>query len=157
MNTWKTDIVTGTSSIILAAFILLQSMRFPLPRGGGGDFGPALFPRVIATILLAFGAVVLIQAIRLRTRPAVECESDHLYEEITASFYGLRNVAITIVAMIVYISVVSEVGFIPTTLVMLFVLMKAYGVSILRSMLFSCLITAFVYVLFAILLRVVLP
>ncbi len=155
MNTWKLDIVTGMGSIAFASFVLIYAIRFPEPRGA--DFGPALFPRVIASILIILGVLVLIQAWKLRTQPATECEPDPLDEEIVASFHGLRNVAVTIIVLVIYISVVGTIGFIPTTLVMLFVLMKTYGVSVLRSVLFACLITAFVYVLFAVLLRVVLP
>ena len=155
MNSWKLDIVTGIGSIAFASFVLVFAIRFPEPRGA--DFGPALFPRVIATILIILGALVLIQARKLRTQPPAECEPDPLDEEVTASFHGLRNVAVTVVVLVIYIAVVKTTGFIPTTLVMLFVLMKTYGVSVLRSVLFSCLITAFVYVLFAVLLRVVLP
>ena len=155
MNSWKLDIVTGIGSIAFASFVLLYSLRFPPPRGT--DFGPGLFPRVIATILVILGVLVLIQAWKLRTQPPTECEPDPLDEEVTASFHGLRNVGVTIVALSVYIAVVKPLGFIPTTLIMLFVLMKTYGVSVLRSILFSCLITGFVYVLFAMLLRVVLP
>ncbi len=155
MNTWKTDIVTGSASIAFAGFVLIYSQRFPGPRGT--DLGPALFPQVVAAILLVMGALVLVQAYRLRKQPPEECEPDPLDEQITPTFHGLRNVAITIVAVIAYIAVVGTAGFIPTTLVMLFVLMKAYGLSVLRSVLFSCLITGFVYVLFAMLLRVVLP
>ncbi len=155
MNTWKTDIVTGAASIAFAGFVLVYSFRFPGARAA--DFGPALFPRLIAIILIVMGVLVLVQAWKLRTRPPEECEVDPLDEQITPSFRGLRNVAITIVAVVIYIAVVGDVGFIPTTLVLLFVLMKAYGLSILRSVLFSCLITGFVYVLFAMLLRVVLP
>ncbi len=154
MNTWKTDIATGTASIVFAGFMLVYSLRFPPPRGA--DFGPSLFPRVIATILVLLGVLLLIQSWRSRNRQE-SCEPDPLDEQLTPTVAGLRNVAITIVAITVYIAVIGTVGFIPTTLVMLFVLMKAYGLSVLKSILFSALITGFVYVLFAMLLRVVLP
>jgi len=69
----------------------------------------------------------------------------------------MRNVAVTVVAIVAYIAIVDPIGFTPTTLVFLFVLMKTYGLTTIRSVLFSCLITGFVYVLFSMLLRVVLP
>ena len=154
MNSWKTDIVTGTGVILFAGFVLISSLRFPPPRDT--DFGPALFPRVVAAILLVLGILVLLQVRKLRTR-AQSCTTDTTGEELPTTVGGMRNVAVTLVTIVVYIAVVDEVGFIPTTLVFLFVLTKAYGLTTFRSVLSSCFITAFVFVLFSLLLRVVLP
>ncbi|MBN1856254.1 MAG: tripartite tricarboxylate transporter TctB family protein [Dehalococcoidia bacterium] len=154
MNSWKTDIVTGTGVIIFAGFVLISSLSFPPPRDT--DFGPALFPRVVAAILLILGILVLLQVRRHRMR-AKSDTGETTEVELPTTSAGMRNVAVTLVTIVVYIAVVDRVGFIPTTLVFLFVLTKAYGLSTFRSVLSSCFITTFVYVLFSMLLRVVLP
>jgi len=154
VNTWKLDAVTGIGVIVFAIFILVFSMSFPAARGS--DFGPALFPRVIASMLVVLGALLLFRARRLRAGIG-DCASEAVADELTATAAGMRNVAVTIVAIVAYIAVVDRLGFIPTTLVFLFALMKTYGLTTIRSLVFSCLITGFVYVLFSVLLRVVLP
>mgnify|MGYP000431801934 CR=1 FL=1 len=154
MNAWKTDIVTGTGVIGFAIFVLAYSMRFPAARGT--DFGPALFPRVIASILVFLGLLVLLQAWRIHAGK-VACAVEETGDGLTASKVGMRNVMVTIVAIIIYIIVVGGLGFIPTTVVFLFALMKAYGLALVKSIVFSLIITGFVYVLFSMLLRVVLP
>ena len=154
MNTWKLDAVTGTSVVAFAIFVLVFSIHFPAARGT--DFGPALFPRVIASMLVVLGALLLFRARRLRAGIG-DCASEAVADELTATAAGMRNVAVTVVAIVAYIAIVDRLGFTPTTLVFLFVLMKTYGLTTIRSVIFSCLITGFVFVLFSMLLRVVLP
>jgi len=150
----KTDIITGAGAIAFAVFVIGMSFRFPASRGA--DFGPALFPRVIAGTLIVLGTVLLLQS----RKPIIQAEGDNapvLEDQYTLSSIGLRNIIITVAATVVYIVVVGKLGFIPTTVVFLFVLMKAYGLSLARSLLFSCLSTGFVFALFSMVLRVVLP
>ncbi len=154
MNAWKLDAVTGTSVVAFAIFILVFTIRFPVARGT--DFGPALFPRVIASMLVVLGVLLLFRARRLRAGIG-DCASEAVADELTATTAGMRNVAVTVVAIVAYIAVVDRIGFLPTTLVFLFALMKTYGLTTIRSVIFSCLITGFVFVLFSMLLRVVLP
>jgi putative tricarboxylic transport membrane protein len=148
------DAITGTGVVGFAVFVLVYAMDFPPAKGT--DFGPALFPRVIASILLLLGGLVLYRAARVRSG-AQDRTGEAEVDSLTTTTAGMRNVLITIVAVVAYILVVDALGFIPTTVVFLFALMKTYGLTSLKSILFSCLITGFVYVLFSILLRVVLP
>jgi putative tricarboxylic transport membrane protein len=148
------DFITGGGVIAFAIFVLAYSASFPAAKGT--DLGPSLFPRVIASILLLLGALVLYRAARVRSGAQVQSGEAEVDSVITTAA-GMRNVLVTIVAVVAYILVVDALGFIPTTIVFLFVLMKTYGLTMLKSILFSCLITGFVYVLFAMLLRVVLP
>ncbi len=154
MNAWKTDIITGIGAITFAGFVIGISFRFPASRGA--DFGPSLFPRVIAVALILLGTAVLLQSRKGRI------EAQNAAAPVTEGQYGpastgLRNVAITVAAIVVYIVVVEKLGFIPTTAVFLFVLMKVFGLSAARSLVFSCLCTGFVFALFSMVLRVILP
>jgi len=148
------DFITGTGVIAFAIFVLVYSASFPAAKGT--DFGPSLFPRVIASILLLLGALVLYRAARVRSGAQVQTGEAEV-DSLATSAAGMRNVLVTIAAVVAYILVVGTLGFIPTTIVFLFALMKTYGLSTLKSVLFACLITGFVYVLFSVLLRVVLP
>lgn len=152
MKAWKMDVVTGVGVFAFSMFVLASSIGFPPAKGT--DFGPALFPRVIAVILVLLGVLVLLKAARVRAGTQT---SDDMGDALTATRTGWRNLAVTVFAVIAYIIIVDNVGFIPTTIVFLFALMKTYGLPILRCVLFACFITGFVYVLFSMLLRVVLP
>jgi len=154
VNSRRLDIATGTAIMAFACFVLAYSTTFPPAKGT--DFGPSLFPRVVAVMLFVLGALVLFQV--WRTRAQVEaCPPKAAAGAAARTSVGLRNVAVTIAAVVAYIVVVDLAGFIPTTLVFLFVLMKTYGLTTLKGIAASCFITAFVYVLFSVLLRVTLP
>ncbi len=153
MNSRRLDIVTGTVIIVFACFVLAYSTTFPPAKGT--DFGPSLFPRVVAVMLLILGALVLFQV--WKTRAQAEASPPGAEGDVAHTSVGLRNVAVTIVAVIAYIVVVDLAGFIPTTLVFLFVLMKTYGLTTLKGIAAACFTTGFVYVLFSVLLRVTLP
>ena len=154
MNSRRLDIVTGSVGIAFASFVLAYSTTFPGPKGT--DFGPSLFPRVVAVMLLVLGAILLVNVWRNRTQAQGGAAGD-AGPSLPPASAGLRNVAVTIVTIVAYIAVVDRLGFVPTTLVFLFVLMKTYGLTVLKSIAACCLITGFVYVLFSVLLRVVLP
>jgi putative tricarboxylic transport membrane protein len=154
MNSRRLDVVTGTSIIAFACFVLAYSATFPPAKGT--DFGPSLFPRVVAVMLIVLGALVLLHVRRNRGQPE-SGTPEGAAGSLSPASTGLRNVAVTIAAVIAYIIVVDWAGFIPTTLVFLFVLMKTYGLTVLKGIAASCFITAFVYVLFSVLLRVTLP
>ena len=154
MSSWKTDIITGAGTIAFAGFVIGMSFSFPDSRGA--DFGPALFPRLIAVVLILLGISVLLQSRKGRIQ-AQDAEAQIPEGQHTLTSTGLRNVTITVATTVVYIVVVEKLGFIPTTAVFLLVLMKMFGLSTARSLIFSCLSTGFVYVLFSVVLRVVLP
>ncbi len=107
-------------------------------------------------MLLVLGAILLVNICRTRAQATGGAASEAV-ESLPPASAGLRNVAVTIVAIVAYIAVVDRLGFAPTTLVFLFVLMKTYGLTAPKSVAASCVITGFVYVLFSVLLRVVLP
>ena len=154
VNSRRLDTVTGSVIIALACFVLAYSSTFPPAKGT--DFGPSLFPRVVAVVLLFLGILVLVHVWRAGAR-VQSSVTNGTGEEVTATPAGLRNVAVSIVIIAAYIALVDRLGFIPTTLVFLFALMKTYGLTTLRSIVSSVVITGFVYVLFSIVLRTVLP
>ncbi|MCK9357608.1 MAG: tripartite tricarboxylate transporter TctB family protein [Dehalococcoidia bacterium] len=154
MNSRRLDIVTGTVIIAFACFVLAYSSTFPPAKGT--DFGPSLFPRVVAVMLLILGAILLLHVWRAGAQ-AQSSAAVRAGGELSTTSAGVRNVVVTVIAIVAYIALVDRLGFVPTTLVFLFVLMKTYRLTTLRSIAASCVITGFVYVLFSVLLRVTLP
>lgn len=148
------DFVIAIGAILFAVFIFYEIRDFPPARGG--EPGPAFFLRLIATLLILMGCIV---AYRAFTRRGEGGKIKIGLNEIkyVVSTAGFRNVAVIILATAIYLIVLGYLGFIPATLLFLFILMKALGVSIVKSLIFSPCITMFIFCLFSVILKVVLP
>lgn len=146
------DFVTGIGAVLLALFIFYEIRAFPLARGG--EPGPAFFLRIIAVFLIIMGCIVVYQAFTTKGRKT-KISLNEIKNVVNTA--GFRNVAVTIVATIIYILVLGHLSFIPATILFLFIIMKALGVSIVKSLILSPLVTMFIFSLFSLILKVVLP
>lgn len=148
------DFVTGTGAILFALFIFYETRDFPPARGG--ELGPAFFLRLIAVFLIIMGCIVLYRALATRREGRkIKIGLNEIKNAVTTA--GFRNVAVTILATLIYMVVLGHLSFIPATMLFLFIVMKALGVSIVKSLIFSPCITMFIFGLFSLLLKVVLP
>lgn len=146
------DLVTGIAAIFLALFIFFETRGYPPPRGT--EPGPAFFPMLLAGVLIIVGCIVIYQAF---TADKGKKTGIGLEAKKAIMTPGSRNVVVTLVATIVYIIVLGYLGFVPATLLFLFVLMATLGVPILKSFVFSFAATIFVFYLFSNILKVILP
>lgn len=148
------DFVIATGATLFAIFILYEIRDFPPARGG--EPGPAFFLRLIAVFLILMGGIV---AYRAFTRRGEGRKIKIGFNEIknVVRTAGFRNVVVTILATAIYLIVLGHLSFIPATMLFLFILMKVLGVSIVKSLILSPSITLFIFVLFSVFLKVVLP
>jgi putative tricarboxylic transport membrane protein len=143
------DYIGGGIFIALGLFILATSFSFP--ELDGGHPGPSLFPRVLATLFIFFGGLVILQAWRstkLKTEDFPEEEGPPLNK---------FNPILVIILVAAFIALAPTVGFVITGSVLLFILMLKLRVSTLKSVIVSILLVAFIYTVFAKGLRVPLP
>jgi putative tricarboxylic transport membrane protein len=141
----KNDIIAGGIFIALGIFIFTQTWNYPSPEKGHP--GPNLFPNILALLFMGFGLALILKARKL-----------FLTETVVAP--GPRRVAnaLFVLAIVaVYVGVANIVGFLITSAVLLFLLMKKLGVTILKSAIASIIITLFINVMFSKILRVPLP
>lgn len=142
----KNDTVFGSIFIALGIFIFTQTFFYPSLEKGHP--GPGLFPNLLAVLFIIFGSVLIFKA----KRPSVAQEeiASPVRKKVTNALFVLGII-------IVYVVVVDKVGFLVTSAVLLFVLMKKLGAPVLRSATASICITLFINVMFLKILRVPLP
>ncbi|MGB9698469.1 MAG: tripartite tricarboxylate transporter TctB family protein [Thermodesulfobacteriota bacterium] len=140
----KNDFYAGLIFVALGVTIIL--LTIPFPSLGAGHPGPALFPNILAGLFIFFGLLLSIKA-RQPSAPQLAAEDDKEKKNIGNAFFVLGII-------IAFMLLESNLGFILTSSVLLFLLMKKLGTSTIKSIFFSILITFFVYSLFYKILRV---
>lgn len=139
----KNDFFAGLIFVSLGAIIIL--LTIPFPSLGEGHPGPALFPNILAGLFIFFGLMLLIKA--RQPTPEQNTTEDTEKKNIGNAFFVLGII-------IAFMLLESKLGFILTSYIILFLLMKKLGTSTIKSISFSILITFFVYSLFYKILRV---
>ncbi len=143
----RNDIVFGLIFACLGIFIFTQTFFYPsLERGPPG---PGLFPNLLAILFIVFGGALILKA---KKSSATEGENRALLAR-----KKVGNAFSVLGIIILYVAVVDRVGFLVTSSVLLFILMKKLGAPVLRSAISSVCITLFINVMFLKILRVPLP
>jgi len=145
------DKIMSLVLIALAVFIFTNARTLPaLP---GQPVGPALFPMTISVLL----AIV---SIAIFARSAAQ-RSDKKSHWITIGhrpdFRTLLSVVLIPVTIIFYIMVADETGFIAASVIILSVMMLAYGVGLWASLAIAILMSVICFLLFRMALFVPLP
>jgi len=141
--------VIGLASIIFAVAVILFARTFP--RLERGYPGPGLFPIVLAVLFILAGIILIIQGIREREKIWKGSPPQ------SATLGGVINIFMVWGAVLFYISLSNFLGFLFTSLILLFTLMKWLRVTTFKSLIMSCSVTLGIYLLFAKVLMVPLP
>src|SRR5512139_2282640 len=144
----KNDIVAGIVFIALGIFIFTQTVSYPSLEKGHP--GPGLFPNLLAILFIAFGGVLVFKARKPTSLPEGG-------PEILAAPRRIFNAFFVLAFIVIFVAVVNIVGFLITSAVLLFVLMKQLEVTMFKSAIASLLITLFINLMFSKILRVPLP
>ena len=142
----RNDIIGGSIFIALGIFIFTQTWNYPSLEEGHP--GPDLFPNILALLFIGFGLALILKA-----RKLVPTET----EGAVLGPRRISNALFVLGIVAAYVAVVNTVGFLITSAILLFILMKKLGVTILKSAVASIMITLFINVLFSKILRVPLP
>jgi putative tricarboxylic transport membrane protein len=142
------DTAIGLVLIVFSISVLLHTRTFPSLEEGYP--GPALFPNVLAVLLIIAGLTLTAQGVR-RGEKLLKLDVG----ELTGS--GLVNILLVLGAVLFYIFLSDFLGFQITSFVLLFGLMKWLRVSTLRGLVMACGVTLGIYLLFAKMLLVPLP
>jgi putative tricarboxylic transport membrane protein len=144
----KNDIIFGSIFIALGIFIFTQTFFYPSLEKGHP--GPGLFPNLLAILFIIFGGVLIYKA----RKPLANNDSE---EGVPSGPKKVSNAFFVLGIVIVFVAVFNSIGFLVTSAVLLFVLMKKLGVTTLRSAISSICITLFINIMFLKILRVPLP
>ncbi len=143
----KNDIVFGAIFAALGIFIFTQTLFYPSLEKGHP--GPGLFPNLLAVLFIIFGGILILKA---RKPPAPGEE-----EPVPSARRKVSNAFLVLGVVVVYVAVVDLLGFLVTSAILLFILMKKLGAPAVRSAVASVCITLFINVMFLKILRVPLP
>ena len=145
------DAVFGVGLILFALAMMAYTITFPsMP---GQDYGPALFPRIIGGGLIVCGLILTVSG--LRAHKAGGGWSD--FDAWVRDRGRLLDGALIFAALIFYILVDDWLGFIPTALIILLLLLLRFGCRPLTAVVLAVGSTLAIHALFAKLLLVPLP
>lgn len=143
------DTVVGAGFVAAGALILAGTASFP--RLEGGQPGPALFPRILAGLMIIFGTLVSTQGLRAR-----DTGDKVAWRELYRN-PGFVNALFVLGGVVGYILFVERVGFLIMATLATFVLMLRLRVRLLLALVVSIVFANLVYLLFAKILLVPLP
>jgi len=142
------DALIGVALFVFASALAIYSQTFPpIP---GQQYGAAVFPTLIAVGFAGTGLLLILSAIRQRA-PLV------VWADWARERHGLRNVVVTITAILFYILTSERLGFILTMAPILLVMLRLFGVGWLTSIAVAVLVTLFIQHTFGEFLYVPLP
>ena len=148
------DAIWGALLLLLSAVLLVHVQSFP--RIPGQQYGPALFPGVIAVGLALCAALLIVKGIAARTH-GHERAQWIAFEPWTRSHRHLLAFALTLGVNVFYIVAVDALGFIPTGIIYLAVLFAVFGVRSRWILPLAAVSTLVIHTAFYKLLRVPLP
>ena len=135
----KGNIITSVLVMALSIYVIVVCMGYPTAEAyGTGAPGPGLWPMTAAGCMLVAGLVLFIKAIRTKA------EDDTPIEIWTD---GTKRVYITMAILVVYVALLGVLGFIPCTIVMLYIFINWFAkkkpvltavISILTTMIIYC-------------------
>lgn len=115
----KGNIITAVLTIALSVYIIVTCLGYPRAEAyGTGVPGPGLWPGLIAAMMLAAAISLLVKSLRMKP------EDD---TPLIMWTDGTKRVYITMAILVVYVAVLGIVGFIPSTIVMLYIFINWFA------------------------------
>jgi putative tricarboxylic transport membrane protein len=145
------DAINGFILIALSVAMIAYTTTFP--AFPGQDYGPALFPRVLGTLVIICGGLLMWRGIAARRAGAPLGEM----ASWTRQPWRVGSFFLMLVLLLAYIVFSETVGFIPLAFVTLGALFLWLGVRPIMALITSVAATMMIYWFFASLLRVPLP
>lgn len=142
------DAIIGAVLVVFAVALALYSQTFPdIP---GQQYGASVFPTLIAVGMLGSGLLLVVSGLRARAPLLV-------WADWARERHGVRNVLITVAAILFYILASHRLGFILTAVPILLVLLRMLEVGWIASIVLAVVVTLIVQYVFGSLLYVPLP
>jgi putative tricarboxylic transport membrane protein len=145
------DALCGLVIIVLSLAMLTLTLSFPAFIGQ--RYGPALFPRILGTALIACGAILIWNGVTTRKAGAKWIEIAPWVRDP----WRLTSFILVLVLLLLYILVSETVGFIPIAFLFLLTLFVWLGVRPVSGVIIALVMTLAIHWFFSTMLRVPLP
>jgi len=146
--------IVGFSCIGLSIAVLCITPSFPEGQANVNITGPAFFPNVLAFAFIILGIIQLISASRSAKSSPVQAD-----KSAAPPARGKRMLPAIefIILLVAFIIAFEPLGFFVSTILFLFLLMLLLGLKWWKSLLYSLIYTAVIYLLFGVLFTIGLP
>ena len=128
------DIIGGVIGILIGIYAIWEGTNMP------PDYimkvGPSFFPTILAGLLIIFSAISIIFALKGKSKGSVE--------PFNLSDKGVQRGLIMLVASVIFCAVLEPLGFIPTAIIFLALMMILRGNRKPRQLLIAPLLVTFV-------------
>lgn len=145
----KANIIGSSALILLCCFLFTQVAQ--IKQTGREAIGPRVVPYVCLGCIILFSVVSLVASLRSKEGEGAE---------FTTRAKAFRSF-ITLAMYVIYIIGLNTVGFVPSTLLFLFLLAAFYYAKLDKGLIkiavISVCVTALVYALFTYVFKIVLP
>ena len=155
----KKDCIGGGIFACLGIVIWVLTFSFPVLQGIGSGHahpGPSLFPRVLGTLFILFGSLVIFSGWRTSKLPPPPPPPEE-EDGVKIAPLNYFNPILVIILIAAFIALAPILGFIITGAAVLVVLMIKLHVAPLKSVIVSVCVICSIYFVFAKFLRVPLP
>ena len=145
------DAINGLILILLSVSMIAMTSTFP--AFPGQPYGPSLFPRVLGSLLIICGALLVWRGLAARRAGAgwVEMAAWTRQPWRIVSFFLMLG------SLLLYILVGDTIGFIPIAIVILLAMFLWFGVRPISAVVTAVVATFVIHWFFSTLLRVPLP
>lgn len=144
----QADLGAGGIGVLIGGYAIWEAQR--MPEDLIMKIGPGFFPTILASLLVLFSLVLMVNALRGKSKGTAEA--------FRWSDPGLRRGLTMVVAAFVFCVLLKPLGFIPTAITFLMVMMWVFGNRKPRALLLAPLIvTGSVWLIFEKLLHLNLP
>lgn len=113
----KADIIGGLIGILIGLYAIWEGTN--MPEDVVMKIGPSFFPTILASLLIIFSLVLIINALRGKSKGEVT--------PLRLSDKGVQRGLITLFAAIAFCIALDPIGFIPTAIVFLAFMMWVMG------------------------------
>jgi len=145
------DLVNGAVLIAAAIFVILMTRSFP--EFPGQNYGPAVFPRLLAVLLALCGVLLVVRGYRARRAG----EAIVIVPEWARDPVNVISAMLVLGATLAYIWTLDIVGFVPLTVIVLVGLFLWFKVRVPVALVTAVIAAFGVNWFFATLMRVPLP
>lgn len=144
------DAIFGIVLVVFAIAEIAYTQTFP--RLHGQDYGPDLFPVIIGSGLIICGIILIVKGMARRATEPMVAVGDWAQDRS-----NVLNVVLLLGSIAFYILFSGWLGFIPTSLLILIMLLVRLGSGWLTSLMVAVATTLIIHTLFAKVLLVPLP